>query len=72
MDEYCGCCGRLIDGDGHRGIWCRQCAKHVRPSGPFESRTYFAQHKRACPWKIGTWNESAMEDAGRLENTHNG
>lgn len=52
--DYCGCCGREMRGGGW---FCRDCAGHVLPvnDGTFSGRspwdrTYFAQHKRDCPF----------------------
>ena len=62
MDDYCGCCGRLVNRGDHGSVWCRRCAAHVLLSGPFESRTFFAQHKRECPWQVSS-SARPMEDA---------
>jgi hypothetical protein len=48
--EFCGCCGRPAKrGDGYDGLFCRDCRKHTLKAGPFEERTYFAQHGKSCP-----------------------
>jgi len=57
MTSFCGCCGHEMPGS--RSDWCRRCEAHVLESGPFESRTFFAQHKRECPWQIGAWDSSS-------------
>jgi hypothetical protein len=49
---YCGCCGRaMMDGNIW---WCEDCKLHILPvdMGPFEERTYFAQHGLPCPFQV--------------------
>lgn len=58
VDElFCGCCGNGI-GRSTRSDpdWCRRCKPHVRTypaSLPPWERTYYAQHKRDCPYQVG-------------------
>ena len=61
MDDYCGCCGRLINRGDHGNVWCKRCKAHVVPGGMTEDATYFAQHGRQCPWQIGTWDTPKAE-----------
>ena len=55
--DYCGCCGREIDGRGGQStIWCRDCEAHLAPGGhgiKFWDRTFQAQHGKPCPFQVG-------------------
>lgn len=51
--DYCGCCGRPYPGSND--YWCDDCKKHVVPiergvHRDAHTRTYFAQHHKACPF----------------------
>lgn len=48
MTEHCGCCGRETIGE-----WCLRCRQHIlkAPLPPWD-RTYFAQFKRFCPFRM--------------------
>lgn len=52
---YCGCCGNEI-GNSTRSDphWCQRCLPHIKRhtwAPPWE-RTFFAQHKRDCPYQV--------------------
>lgn len=58
---YCGCCGNEI-GQGPRSDpdWCSRCQSHIKGytwAPPWE-RTFFAQHKRDCPFQVPTAEEA--------------
>ena len=65
--EYCGCCGNEIIGFGP-GWWCRRCMTHVEHGRrvPAWDRTFFAQHKRDCPYQVPT-TDYARTPAGQPE-----
>ncbi|MFR9807092.1 hypothetical protein ACL02T_33065 [Pseudonocardia sp. RS010] len=54
---YCGCCGTEL-GRSTRSDpdWCKRCLPHIKrhTEAPLWERTYFAQHKRDCPFQASS------------------
>ena len=48
--SYCGCCGGRCS---ETSFWCVPCQAHVLPRSSGKDawdRTWFAQHREACPF----------------------
>jgi hypothetical protein len=51
--DYCGCCGREIRWSASSSSvrsWCDECVPHLGDTGPAWERTYFALHRKTCPF----------------------
>ena len=55
-EQFCGCCGEQIGaGSTTDTLWCKRCKPHTKgyTDAAAWDRTYFAQHKKPCPFQVG-------------------
>ena len=65
----CPCCGRNVD-DSTESLWCVQCLRHVIAVGRLDERTYFGQHRVACPFALRNPIDG-VKDRWRQDPSHN-
>ena len=47
--DCCGCCGHeALPGS----VWCAKCVEHIGRHGADWDRTFYALHRRPCPYQI--------------------
>jgi hypothetical protein len=66
--EFCGCCGGRLE--SQTDIWCKSCSRHVSRDLRFWEATYYAQHKRPCPFEVegqSAWSRQMKIDESRGE-----
>lgn len=52
-NSHCGCCGREKI---PARAFCADCDRHVLQTGAMWKRTYFHQHRTACPFQVPELN----------------